>query len=187
MPVASTDYPRGSGARKKGPLTAADMLNRVDQRLRRLVTRACRNSYAAAKVVELFEEFIVASFGEKTVRLKSLDESWWKNLLLECPTITQRNDNHRCTAHFLFHATAPTGGFHRLLLHAVCQFHGLHANLRTEHNFAIADVVTDTRVLVVNGNVDEPSRYRLSQHLADEVEDSSTAIHVVEPMNALRV
>jgi hypothetical protein len=43
-------------------LTGDDMLHRIDQRLRRLVVRACHNSYATAKVVQLFETFVVSSF-----------------------------------------------------------------------------------------------------------------------------
>ena len=60
--ISSSDYPRGSGALKKGPLTAVDMLNRMDPRLRRMLVRACQNSYAAEKVVGFFEEFVVCSF-----------------------------------------------------------------------------------------------------------------------------
>lgn len=200
MPVTTpTVYPRGSGACRKGALTAEDMLNRMDQRLRRLVVRACHNSYAAAKVVALFEEFVIVSFsGESNKKVKSLDEGWWKDLLLECPTITQRKDNSRYTAQFYFHATAATGGFHRLLLHAVCQFHGLNAVSKMERNYAVGGEgeITDTRALIATGTVDRDdlsvNHHRLLKHLGEEVDEPSGIIggrdaSVVEKMSALKI
>lgn len=133
------------------PLTAAGMLGRVDGRLRRVVVKSCTNSYAAAKVVETFESFLVATFGgeNKMDTTLSLEEEWWRSLLLQEPTVTHQkedNDNNKIVARFLFDAPssnsnnnrkgnkdaeaaaiAAKGGFHRILLHAVCQFHGLRA------------------------------------------------------------
>jgi hypothetical protein len=189
MPVMSTSYPRGSGACKKGPLTADDMLNHMDPRLRRLAVRACHNSFAAAKVVGLFEEFVVRSFTKRTTKLMSLDECWWEDLLLECPTITQRKDNNRYAAQFLFHETSPTGGFHRLLLHAVCQFHGLNSVSRMVRNFTVGDKKTTARALTVTGNMDDSSTYRLLKHLAEKEGEPSIGqdASVIEKTSALRV
>lgn len=159
---------------KKVLLTANDMLYRIDPRLRRLAVRACRNSYAAAKVVGMFEEFVLGSFTiNKSMKgIQSLDDDcWWKDLLLECPTITQRKDNHRHTAQFFFHSSSPTGGFHRLLLHAVCQFHGLNAASKMEHNYVSAsNDVTKARALIVTGIIDDSSRNRLLGQLDDDVD-----------------
>ena len=190
MPVTSTLYHRGSGASQKKPLTADDMLNRMDPRLRRLLVRACHNSYAAAKVVGLFEEFVVSSFTKKTKNSKSIDEGWWKSLLLECPTITQRKDNDRYMAQFFFHATSPTGGFHRLLLQAVCQYHGLNAVSRMERNLDVGDEMVTARALNIAGNVnDSSSTYRLLKHLGEELDEmiAGRQVSVVEHMSSCRV
>jgi hypothetical protein len=138
-------------------LTASEMMNRIDGRLRRVVVKSCTNSYAAASVVETFESFIVDTFTDKTTNSKedytssnthnSLKEGWWQSLLLEQPTVTHRKDG-KIVVQFFFEAPSDTasaaaggdgkkdaeaaaiaakGGFHRILLHAVCQFHGLRA------------------------------------------------------------
>lgn len=163
--------------------TANDMLNRIDPRLRRLVVRACRNSYAASKVAGYFEDFVLRSFATTTASKKTKNvgsENWWRDIVLECPTVTQRKDNGRYSAHFFFHATAPTGGFHRLLLQAVCQFHGLHAVSRMEDNFLQQGKEScGARVLVVSGAIiaSPVSSFRL---LALLDADTSTIINPKE-------
>lgn len=165
---------RGPGVTNKA-LTVVDMMNRMDPRLRRLVVRACHNSFAAAKVMGLFEDFVVTSFilgdsqRKKKGLLKSLQEGWWKDLLLECPAVSQRKDNSRYSANFFFPPTSSTGGFHRLLLQAICQFHGLNAVSRMVRNLSIADN-TEARALIVTGNF-ETVRYRLLEHLENKEED----------------
>lgn len=160
-----------------------DMLNRIEPRLRRLLIRACHNSYAAAKVVEFFESFIILSFSN--VRSVSLKDGWWMDLLLECPTLTHRNDNHRSTAQFFFHPTLPTAGFHRLLLHAVCQFHGLNVVSRTEEHYECVwhngDTTNGARVLKATGNVlkgttSTSNGILLLQHIGENVDDSVRCI-----------
>jgi hypothetical protein len=167
--------PVGSGNIKKTTsLTAGDMMNRMDPRLRRLVVRACHNSYAAAKVLGLFEEFVVASFvsgnRKKSESLvKTILEGWWHDLLIECPSVSQRKDNSRYTAQFFFDPTSSTGGFHRLLLQAICQFHGLHTISRMVRNISIGDN-TEARALIITGNI-EKVKYRLLEHLEGKEED----------------
>jgi hypothetical protein len=158
-------------------VSGEDMLNRIDQRLRRLLIRACHNSYAAAKVVELFESFIVSSFMNDTSTL--LNDGWWRDLLLECPTLTHRKDSNRSTVQFFFHPTLPTGGFHRLLLHAVCQFHGLNVVSRTEENYEClwgnGSTTNGTRVLSATGYVldfDASHNILLLQQIGENVDDS---------------
>ena len=163
-------------------LSGEDMLNRIDQRLRRLLVRACHNSFAAAKVVDLFESFIITSFmndDKSTTTL--LKDDWWMDLLLECPTLTHRRDSNRSTVQFFFHPTLPTGGFHRLLLHAVCQFHGLNVVSRTEENYECLwrnGITTNgTRVLSATGHVLDISttlhkNILLLHHLGENVNDS---------------
>jgi hypothetical protein len=171
--------PTESHVRSRGtlnrPLTAQDMMNRVDDRLRRIVMKACTNSYASSKVVEVFEGFLIASFtGKKT---KELSSDWSSDLLLEPPTITRRKDL-RHVAQFFFDAESSTGGFHRLLLHAVCQFHGLNAVSK------MVDIAIDdksrARALSVTGTITE-DKYRLLEHATKE--DVTT--HVTERLSTL--
>lgn len=176
-------------------LSGKDMLNRIDQRLRRLLIRACHNSYAAAKVVELFESFIVSSFMNDTSTL--LKDGWWIDLLLECPTLTHRKDSNRSTVQFFFHPTLPTGGFHRLLLHAVCQFHGLNVVSRTEENYECIwgnGITTNgTRVLSATGYVLDCSTSHnilLLHHIGENVDDSVGGVmksKVEDSMAALKI
>jgi len=170
-------------------LSASDRLHRVDPRLRRVVVRACRNSYAAAKVVELFEECVVSVFrgdgdwvlvADETTTLDGDDNNnnntWWKDLLLQSPTVDTNNETGGYRAQFHFHPTSPTGGFHRLLLQAVCQFHGLHTVSRM-----VYDVVqmesgsrSKARALIVTGaRMTEEPRFRLLQHLGQQEEEST--------------
>jgi hypothetical protein len=158
--------PTESQVRSRGtlnrPLTAEDMMNRVDDRLRRIVMKACTNSYPAAKVVEVFEGFLISSFAGK--KAKQLSSDWSSDLLLEPPTITRRKDL-RHVAQFFFDAESSTGGFHRLLLHAVCQFHGLNAVSK------MVDIAIDdksrARALSVTGTITE-DKYRLLEHATKE-------------------
>ena len=178
-PVHNDSPPKWKSSRNVRALNGDDMLHRIDPRLRRLVVRACHNSYAAAKVVELFESFVVQSFtNDKKSTL--LTDCWWSDLLLEYPTINHRRDSCRSTAQFFFHPTLPTGGFHRLLLHAVCQFHGLNVVSRTEENYECiwgnGETTNGTRVLTATGDImdgtSSTNRVLLLQHLGENVNDS---------------
>lgn len=127
-------------------LTLPDCLNRVDARLRRIVIKACTNSYAATTVIERFETFLVRAFtgqpcGWKEDDRGGVDESTTTattvttttTILLEPPTITDRHDSDQKTIRFYFDndPASSTAGFHRLLLVAVCQFHGLASVSKT--------------------------------------------------------
>ena len=187
-PVVATPGGGKSGSIKRTALSGDDMLHRIDQRLRRLVVRACHNSYAAAKVVQLFETFVVSLFTGKSNVLR--EDPWWSDLLLESPTVTRRNDN-LYTAQFFFDSTLPTAGFHRLLLHAVCQFHGLNVVSRMETNCVFQNKATSARILVATGQIDDASaNILLLQYLGEDIDgpfciDSPTAI--ADKMAGLRV
>jgi hypothetical protein len=162
IPGMATAPARSRRASPNGPLTAQDMMNRVDGRLRKIVVKACTNSYPAAKVVEAFEAFLIASFAGK--KPKQLPSDWSEDLLLEPPTITLRKDL-RHVAQFFFDAESSTGGFHRLLLHAVCQFHGLNAVSKMV-DITIGDK-SKARALNVTGTITEDN-YRLLDHATKE-------------------
>jgi hypothetical protein len=164
----TTTEPRSRGTLNR-TLTAQDMLHRIDVRLRRIVVKACTNSYPAASVVAKFESFLVTSFAGK--KAKELSSDWSSDLLLEPPTITLRKDL-RHVAQFFFDAESSTGGFHRLLLHAVCQFHGLHAVSK------MVDIEIDdksrARALTVTGTITE-DKHRLLDHATKEDATSRVA------------
>jgi hypothetical protein len=180
-------------------------MNRIDPRLRSVVVRACRNSYAAAKVVELLEDYVVSTFqGEHSdwiliptppasgSRSNEEEQSlWWKGLLLQSPTVSKNKNSHTKTidddscadgsavlvkgyyqVRFFFDADSPTGGFHRLLLQAICQFHGLNTVSRIVHDAPLLDGTScsQARVLIATGLVKEEGaqQMRLLRHLNEQ-------------------
>jgi len=98
------------------------MMNRVHERLRNVITRAC-SSNTMVKIVDAFEECLCSCFLDGQSN-KSITCN--VNTLLEAPKVNKKKSG-QTTAHFYFDADSSSAGFHRLLLHAVCQFHGLHA------------------------------------------------------------
>jgi hypothetical protein len=149
-----------------------------------VVAKACRNSYAASTVVAKFERYVLASFTashKRRKKLASLEEGWWTDLLLERPTVTKRKDA-RSSGQFFFDAEESTGGFHRLLLQAVCQFYGLTAVSRMVSNVSFGDK-TKARSLVATGSIaDEDSKCSLLGFLTekdrDAEDDAKGWIHV---------
>ena len=112
-------------------LTPLERFHRIETRLRRIVVKACENSYAASKVVNTLENFLVQVYnGEEDTC--SAEE--WKEILLDVPVVTtqkKKNEETGKVIKFFFDADSSTGGFHRLLLHGVCQFHSLRATSST--------------------------------------------------------
>jgi len=150
------------------PQTGQEMLYRIDGRLRRVVTKACRNSMPASRVIKTFETFVVDSFRKKP--RETLPGDWWNQdeLLLERPTVTARKDG-KFTAQFYFDPQNSTGGFHRLLLHAVCQFHGLLALSRVVQIKIGAH--QQSRALMVTGPAVD-TKFRLLDVLSQDDEDA---------------
>ena len=144
-------------------LIADDMMNRIDNRLRRVVVKACSNSYPALKVVKVFEEYIIATCAHNGVFRG--DALWWSTLLVESPAVNHGGDKLRVL--FTFPGESSTGGFHRLLLHAVAQFHGLKALSKTGKSPRGGDV----RTLYVSGTLPQKPRYRLSECVVDNKDE----------------
>lgn len=165
LPVAET-----TTRPQKTSLTAQEKLYRVDARLRRVVTKACRNSQPAAMVVKTLEAFVMVTFGRSSKQLVAPPMGqWWSTLLTEQPTVTERRDG-RLTATFLFDAASGSGGFHRLLLHAICQYHGLQAVCK------MMDVDgRSNRVLLVTGET-----FRHKHMLLDQLIEDSALVNVLE-------
>ena len=82
-----------------------------------------------------------------------------EELLLEKPTISYNTHKKTTTVTFLFDGDSSTGGFHRLLVHAVSHFHCLKATTST-----LEEESRKARVLTVQG-VLRGGKYRLLDHL----------------------
>lgn len=132
--------------------TPEEMLLRIESRLRRIVVKACENSAPASTVVNTVEAFLVRAHRGKKVM--DNDTDWWVDLLLEPPTVTCRIRDDVYSTRFLFDGDSPNGGFHRLLLHGLCQFHGLKAASST-----VQVIINETkgpvqaRLLVATGTI----------------------------------
>jgi hypothetical protein len=144
-------------------LSGLEMLHRIDTRLRRVIVRACANSVPATTVVERFEKFVFEVFAHK----ESQSVVCFDGILLEPPTISTKPGNSSVvTCQFYFDPESSPGGFHRLLFHAVCQFHGLDAVSSmvaiqiNEHSSA--------RVLIVSGCIDAKIEHRLLEVITNE-------------------
>lgn len=74
----------------------------------------------------------------------------------ESPSQTTGPEKRTVVAEFLFDADSSTGGFHRLLLHGVCQFHGLRATSSTT-TATEGDGGRNARVLSATGTFSEPT------------------------------
>ncbi len=105
------------------PTTPEEMLLRIEARLRRVVIKACENSSPASSVVDHVEAYLMRAHRGKTAN----NTDWWQDLLLEPPSVSYRLNDDVYITRFLFDGDSPNGGFHRLLLHGLCQFHGLKA------------------------------------------------------------
>jgi hypothetical protein len=122
----------------KGPLTREQRMDRIDNRVRHVVVRAIENSYPATMVMEAFESFLLLAYSQDTVHRDTETETEtdaWKDILVEPPTISKHGDDASfLVLRFLFDRDSSTSGFHRLLLHALVQFHGLTAISSTTSN-----------------------------------------------------
>jgi hypothetical protein len=146
-------------------LTPRIMLNRIHGRLLTVVTRACSTSQASVKFVDRYERFLAQCFGKENVTPLETDVSV---SLLKPPAVTRKKSGS-IIARFYFHPESSAGGFHRLLLHAVTQFHGLHAISKT------VEMETDTaRLLTVTGSLSGPN-VRLLDYIIDNSPSAGTS------------
>ena len=167
-------------------LTPLERFHRIETRLRRIVVKACENSYAASKVVNTLEKFLLQVYsGEEDTC--STEE--WKEILLEPPVVTtskrkikdgEEGASTGKIIKFYFDSDSSTGGFHRLLLHGVCQFHSLKATSSTSRlngkkarvltatgnfsggNLCLVDFITE-RQKNTSGDIDTRSSRSVSQ------------------------
>jgi hypothetical protein len=157
--------------------TLQDRMNLVDPRLRRVVVKAVSNSCPAARVLERFEAYLLRTFSSasesedphSTSPAPSSDgdndsdgAAAWNDLLLAAPTIdrVENSESRHVVAHFHFDPDSPTGGFHRLLLHACAQFHGLEASSRMS-KVAINSATVHAKLLTAKGFIGAVGKHRL--------------------------
>jgi hypothetical protein len=116
----------------------------VNVRLMNVVVRACKSSGFTRNVVDAFERLLVTNMSgsggggcdQMTSHTHDSDEietdvDIWTQIMVQKPFITRKtsmgldNTGSGVIARMLFHEDESKGAFNRLLLHAVCQFHGL--------------------------------------------------------------
>lgn len=114
------------------------MRENVNKRLLNVVMRACKSSGFTRKVVEAFEQLLVQNMAgvDDTTSSKSMkDDDIWEKVTVQKPFITKKGaitDTHSgVIIRLLFSEGESKGAFNRLLLHAVCQFHGLDTESNT--------------------------------------------------------
>ena len=154
-------------------LTPLERFHRITPNIRRIVVKACENSYAASKVVNTLEDFLCLVHNGEADERKLED---WQEFLLDRPTVTTRrcsvkskkqddlqsssliSNSHsgNLIIKFFFDGDSPTGGFHRLLLHGICQFHCLCATsstIQTDMLVNGSNVRKKARVLTATGTL----------------------------------
>lgn len=140
-------------------LSPATMMTRIHERLRNVLERACASSTETASLVDDFEACLERCW--RKGKPKSFHDS---TILLQAPTVTQRtvaSGDCLTTARFYFDAESSSGGFHRLLLHGVCQFHGLQATSTTA-----TSQDRPARLLTVTGKTFVGPKVKLTEHIA---------------------
>lgn len=175
----AVQHPSRKKELEEASVTPAMMMNRIHRRLRGVVVRACCNSEFSMGVIDAFERFLVNCFAMgPTASLHLVDT------LIEAPTITKLTTG-QTLVRFYFDSTSSRGGFHRLLLHAVCQFHGLHAvSISVDLNQN-----SKSRLLTVTGNDLSSPNVRLVV-LAAEIHEANPVAEVFQlasQINALKV
>ena len=143
--------------------TPTRMINRIHDRLRSVLVRACASSDATLKVVDALETCLKSCFLKGKAKASLLSHI---DTLLEIPSVTRRTSGH-IMARFYFDASDTTGGFHRLLLHAVCQFHGLAATSTTATLTTTAGPSgeREARLLTVTAKTMLGSAIKLTDHI----------------------
>lgn len=143
---------------------------KVQERLRKVVKRACESSDFSKKVLRTLEQCVVHHLS-KDNDAKSLqyDESILNQILIQKPLVTNKScedGSTKTTVRFLFDTNETKGTFHRLLLTAVCHFHGLVANP--------SDGPRNSRILTVTG-VCRGCQFQLLDYLLSSPSSSSSS------------
>jgi hypothetical protein len=163
--------------------TPEEMLLRIEPRVRRVVIKACENSMPASSVVDHVERFLVRAHRGKNPEV--VDDTWWQGILLEPPSVTIRQPESVYVTRFVFDGDSPNGGFHRLLMHGLSQFHGLKASSSTTI-VTVHGKTAEARLLVAVGTVSHALRkVKLVEHIMRrmDVRDGGNSVGIFKPNN----
>ena len=184
--------------------SAEELFNRMEPRIRNVVKRAVISSPFAVSVMSAYEDVLVnrmmASTESNTVLevilvrpvvMKEEESSKSKRDKKKSKSNSSRNEDERkedsnkgggskvgrIVFHFHFDAEGTNAGFHRLLLHAVCQYHGMHASSTTVVNGKCDDggdggAPNKERVLTVTGTCKGRQHSIVKQAMKEEENDA---------------
>jgi hypothetical protein len=136
----------------------------VDTRLLDVIVRACQASKFSRSVVSAFERLIVGHMSNDQSSMSTYkmdaDIDIWNEILVQKPFITRKtaNTGGGFILRLLFNEHESKGAFHRLLLHAVTQFHGLDTT---------SNSTSKGRVLTVTGSC-KGSQFKLLDYVVEE-------------------
>ena len=136
------------------------MLRRIEARLRRVLIKACENSGPASLVVEQVEAFL---------RQPATMHQWSPGLFVEDPTVTTTRTTQQ-VFRFVFDAS-PNAGFHRLLVHGLCQFHGFKAVSSTSRR---SEEKGTRRILVATGSIANDDKIHMVDYIMQRKEGDAT-------------
>jgi len=175
LPATTNQHSQNHSRRKKEDniITPQNLIQRIDKRLQKVVEKACKNSFPACKVVETFESFLVRSFmnddddSDQKEEEEEDNRAIIEDVLLKPPIVTRSSSSRQITTtiQMFFDGESPTGGFHRLLVHAVAQFHGLKST---------SNLINRTRILTITGETVIGKEYKLLDHILDRRRTAAT-------------
>lgn len=130
--------------------SAFTKFNAIDRRLQQAVFRACRASFPT-KVLNAFESYLLSVFTDDDFQeCDAAIARLFDGIMARPPTIifpscdSKADQSRKTKVRFYFPTESCAGSYCRVLLHSVCQFHGLRAN---SNNFDGLRVVTVTGIL----------------------------------------
>jgi len=122
-------------------LNGDELFQRVNPRLRQVTARMiCGKSSSAENLIDSYESFLISTFQNRNNdfgKVKLLHD-----YLDNEPRIFHGKNG--IEVKFYFEIESPSSGLNRLLLHAVCQFHCLHAT---------SNALNSRRVVTVSGKI----------------------------------
>lgn len=158
--------------------TAAFMYEKINSRLRNILEKSYSSNphTLSMDLLNAFELHLISVLGDDNEwvilqKEKDNDEQGkmkkLEHALLKAPVVAISPRAGTKVIKYYFDAESSTGAFHRLLLHAVCKFHGLNS---VSSDVTIPDSNNDSkkqvaRVLNVSGKF-HGSQLRLTDHLA---------------------
>jgi hypothetical protein len=137
------------------------MIQQIPERLKSVVIRACSSSDITKRIVDALEDCLKECFLDNSDGSDCFSNQDLASSLLLEPNVTKRASSGHTTVRFAFDASSSKGGFHRLLLHAISQFHGLSTSCFSSV-FPRDSGQIEARFLIVSGKHFMGSHLKLS-------------------------